>query len=125
MTGFEDLDPGLTEPFHDRLAAVFPSEMAKLLTAFAALPGQDLEKEVTDSIVKDPVLGKDLAPLIKEIIDIWYLGSFYMPVAERAHMPPANIDQYKGQRMFPLIKAPVRAFSTRPYGYWKDKPQGG
>ncbi len=39
-------------------------------------------------------------------------------------MQPLNNDQYKGQRMFTMIKAPVRAFSTLPYGYWKDKPQG-
>jgi hypothetical protein len=127
LTGIEGLDPNLTESFYDRLLAVFPTEMHKLLAAFEKMPGADPEKEVSDGIINDPKLGKELLPLVKETINIWYLGSFYMPNPDRLHMPPTDVDQYTGQQMFPLIKAPVRAYSNlekRQYGYWQYKPQG-
>lgn len=123
LTGFDDLSPVLAEPFFTRLSAVFPQEMAKIIAIFGQLPGVDLEKEMTEKVMNDPA-AKDVLPLVKEIINCWMLGSFYLPTPDRTHMPPTAIAQYEGQKMFPLILAPVRGYSSLPHGFWKDKPAG-
>src|SRR5262245_6513951 len=78
LTGFDDLDAVLARPLHDRLSAVFPAEMSQLLKAFSALETKD-EASVLSQILKNRATSPTVLALLKEIINIWYLGSFFQP----------------------------------------------
>ena len=126
LTGLAGLDPQLFASFYDRLVAVFPIEMPKLLAAFGALAVKD-EADVTNNIIKNSATPKEVIALVKEIVNIWYLGNFFMPGADHTMMPPTTVAQYQGQQMYALIKAPLRAYSNlsaTKHGDWALKPTG-
>ena len=121
LTGENALDAALSKQYFERLAAVYPNELKTILPQFANLPGHDLPTEFKTNILN--IAAPDLIRLIKQIINVWFTASFFMP-DEKTSLPPTTIDQYQGQLMYPIIKAPVRAFSDLDYGYWKNKPSG-
>lgn len=123
LTGENMLDENLSKQYFERLVAVYPNEMQSLLNGFSALPGVDLPNEFKTNILN--TANEFLTHLIKQIINVWYTASFFKPKPDdKTSLPPTTIEQYKGQLMYPLIKAPVRSYSTLEYGYWKNKPEG-
>ena len=120
LTGENVLDANLSKQYFERLTAVYPNEMQTLLQSFSALPGIDLPNEFKNTILNSATA--EVVQLIKQIINVWFTASFSKP--DKTSLPPTTIEQYKGQLMYPLIKAPVRAYSTLQYGYWKNKPDG-
>ena len=120
LTGENVLDANLSKQYFERLTAVYPNEMQTLLQSFSALPGIDLPNEFKNTILNSATA--EVVQLIKQIINVWFTASFSKP--DKTSLPPTTIEQYKGQLMYPLIKAPVRAYSTLQYGYWKNKPEG-
>ena len=121
LTGENLLDKNLSTQYFERLTAVYPNEMQTLLQAFSLLPGIDLPTEFKNTIL-NASNNDAIIQLIKQIINVWFTASFSKP--DKTSLPPTTIEQYKGQLMYPLIKAPVRAYSTLQYGYWKNKPDG-
>lgn len=120
LTGENGLDANLSKQYFERLTAVYPNEMQTLLQSFSTLPGTDLPTEFKNTILNSATA--EVVQLIKQIINVWFTASFSKP--DKTSLPPTTIEQYKGQLMYPLIKAPVRAYSTLEYGYWKNKPEG-
>ena len=121
LTGENVLDANLSKQYFERLAAVYPNELQTLLPQFANLPGHDLPTEFKAIILN--TAAPDVIRLIKQIINVWFTASFFMP-DEKTSLPPTTIEQYQGQLMYPIIKAPVRSYSNLEYGYWKNKPTG-
>ena len=121
LTGENVLDEALSKQYFERLAAVYPNELQTLLPQFARLPGQDVPTEFKTNILNTATA--EVIRLIKQIINVWFTASFFKP-DDKTSLPPTTIEQYKGQLMYPLIKAPVRSYSTLDYGYWKNKPEG-
>jgi Membrane bound FAD containing D-sorbitol dehydrogenase len=121
LTGENALDAALSKQYFERLAAVYPNELQTLLPQFAKLPGHDVPTEFKTIILNAAT--PEVIRLIKQIINVWFTASFFMP-DDKTSMPPTTIEQYKGQLVYPLIKAPVRSYSDLDYGYWKNKPAG-
>ncbi len=123
LTGENALDAALSKQYFERLAAVYSNELQTLLQSFSALPGHDLPNEFKTQILN--MANEQVAHLIKQTVNIWFTASFFKPKPEdKVSLPPTTIEQYKGQLMYPIIKAPVRAYSDLDYGYWKNKPEG-
>ncbi len=119
LTGENALDAALSKQYFERLAAVYPNELKTLLPQFAGLPGHDVPSEFKANILN--TASAEVLQLIKQLINVWFTASFFMP-DNKISLPPTSLEQYQGQLMYPIIKAPVRAFSTLKYGYWKNKP---
>ncbi len=119
LTGENILDAALSKQYFERLAAVYPNELKTILPQFASLPGHDLSSEFKANILN--LATPEVLQLIKQIINVWFTASFFMP-ENKTSLPPTTIEQYKAQLMYPIIKAPVRAYSTLNYGYWRNKP---
>ena len=121
LTGEDVLDENLSKQYFERLTAVYPNEMQTLLNAFASLPGVDLSSEFKTNILN--TAAAEVIQLIKQIINVWFTASFFK-ADNKTSLPPTTVEQYKGQLMYPIIKAPVRSYSELEYGYWKNKPSG-
>jgi hypothetical protein len=119
VTGHDDLDANLVEPYYQRIKAAFAADVDPLLAAFAGLPGVDPVGEVRFSILGGAD-GARYSPVVQAIVNIWFLGQFTK--SDGTVSPPAELSQYKKQLMYPEIGAPVRGYSTLSYGYWVEKP---
>ena len=123
LTGENALDAALSKQYFERLAAVYPNELQTLLQSFSVLPGHDLPNEFKTQILNSA--NEFVLHLIKQIVNVWFTASFFKPKPDdKVSMPPTTVEQYQGQLMYPIIKAPVRAYSDLDYGYWKNKPEG-
>ena len=128
ITGDNDIPKVLKTEYYDRLNAYYETELKGLIVKFkakvAASSAATIEGKFKAEIF-DPATKPELN-LIKQIILIWFTGQFNTP--DGRQLPPETEQQYKLQRMFPIIKAPVRAYSNHDpkaenkYGYWKNKP---
>lgn len=124
--------PGLLKiEYFDRVNAYYESDLTLLIEKFKtkvaiADPGE-LENKFKQEILA--TASKSELNLIKQIILLWYTAQFN--TTDSRVLPAETENQYKLQRMFPLIKAPVRAYANHnpkdpnqkfKYGYWSENP---
>ena len=125
VTGDSGIPKSLATEYLDRINAHFEADLAALLGKFGKIAeSQNLEDDFDSKIFK--VASKTELYLTKQVILLWYTGQFNTP--DGRQMAPETEQQYKLQRMYSLIKAPVRGYSNHDpkainkYGYWKTKP---
>jgi hypothetical protein len=131
ITGDNGIPKSLKEEYFDRLNAFYEADLTKLLEKFKTkvdiAPPEDHESKFKQEIL-DPASKPELN-LIKQIILLWYTAQFN--TTDNRVLPAETENQYKLQRMFPLIKAPVRAYANHnpkdpnqkfKYGYWSETP---
>lgn len=131
ITGDNDIPNSLKIEYFYRLTASYESELVALLEKFQSKVISSKQKE-RESKFKTEIFDKATPTelnLIKQIILLWYTAQFTSPDAEV--LPAETEQQYKLQRMFTLIKAPVKAYANHSpkdpnqkftYGYWSNKP---
>ena len=124
VTGHDDLDPALSASYLQRMQAVYTTEFDALLVAFGDLPGVDPVCEIKRELMQGPH-AVSFTHLIKEIVNVWYTSQFEpKPPATGQPAPvdpPTDVEHYRKALMYVNIKAPVRGFSDKPYGYWSMK----
>lgn len=131
ITGDDDIPHSLNTEYFERINAFHESELAALIEKFQSkvmpIKSEELESKFKTEIF-DKATPTELN-LIKQIILLWYTAQFNS--ADARVLPAETEEQYKLQRMYPLIKAPVKAYANHnpkdpnqkfTYGYWSNKP---
>jgi hypothetical protein len=131
VTGDNGIPHSLKTEYFDRINTFYESELTDLIEKFKSkvLPAkpEELESKFKSEIF-DKATQTELN-LIKQIILLWYTAQFNSPNAQV--LPAETEQQYRLQRMYPLIKAPVKAYANHcpkdlnqkfVYGYWSNNP---
>lgn len=130
ITGDDELPQKLKEQYYNRIYSHYKQDLATIIEKFRfdILQAKPEEYENRFRIaIFDKATPKELN-LIKQIALIWYTAQFY--TAEADILPAESVEQYKLQRMYPLIQAPVKAYANHieesnfefSYGYWSNCP---
>ena len=117
-TGVDNLDPSIANAYEARLREAYAENFDALLSAAAKIPaGPDAEAAL--SALLGP--GSPHLEIARQVIQIWYTSQFTRP--DGSVDPPSSEDQFKSALLWQIIGAVAPAYSDRPYGYWKDKPE--
>lgn len=131
ITGDQGIPHSLNSEYYYRINTFYESELADLIEKFQSKV-LTAKPEEFESKFKTEIFEKATPTelnLIKQIILLWYTAQFNSPDAKV--LPAETEQQYKLQRMYPLIKAPVKAYANHnpkdpnqkfTYGYWSNKP---
>ena len=118
LTGEKKLDKTLASQYLGRLKAQYPVQMQALLNAFGEIAADKYPLfEVKRRIVDD----KTLAPLVQQIIAVWYTSEF---TAADGKTPSAGTQaQFYRGLLWKVIRAHPPTHSTLKYGYWTKPPK--
>ena len=117
-TGVDDLDPSIANAYEVRIREAFPGKLDAFLHDAAKISGHaDAEAALSDLLKQ----GSPHLEVARQIIQIWYTSQFTRP--DGSVDPPGTEDQFKSALLWRVIGAVAPAYSDRPYGYWKDKPE--
>jgi hypothetical protein len=131
ITGDNGIPQSLKAEYFDRVNAYYEPDLTMLLEKFktkvVTAKTEELESKFREEIFDKA--SKSELNLIKQIILLWYTAQFN--TTDGRVLPAETEQQYKLQRMYPLIKAPVRAYANHnpkdenakfTYGYWSQNP---
>ena len=131
ITGDNGIPKSLKEEYFDRINAFYEADLTILLEKFktkvAIATPEELESKFKQEIFD--TASKSELNLIKQIILLWYTAQF--KTTDLRVLPAETETQFKLQRLYPIIKAPVRAYANHnpkdpdqkfKYGYWSENP---
>lgn len=112
------VDPiNIKQTYFDWLTAHAGADFSALLEQYQTLSGQGLPAEqIGERILATPTLG-DLA---RNIMLLWYLGSWYGSAAAGAAVVSANA--YTSGWAWKIAQAHPMGFSQLRFGYWSEIP---
>jgi len=116
LTGETELDRNLAAQYHDRLSAVYPSQLEKLVTAFSSTrDGGDRGSRLKERLDAD----QEAARAARETIAIWFTSQFTLPDGRTS---AGTAEEWKSALLWKVIDAPAPAAAPGEYGYWAEKP---
>ncbi len=119
LTGEEELDSTLANQYLQRLKAQYPTQMQGILDAFAEIASNTFPPAILE--IKQRVLdNRDLQPVAKQIINIWYTAEF---IGADGKPKQGSQAQYYSGLLWKVIKAHAPTHSTEDYGYWQTPPK--
>lgn len=131
LTGDNNIPIILKDVYFNRLNEFYESELADLIKKFklkvSTAKPKELENEFKIEIF-DKATSSELN-LFKQVILLWYTAQFN--TVNTVTLPPETEEQYKLQRIYPLLNAPVKAYANHcpkepnqkfTYGYWGNNP---
>ena len=106
--------------YQRRLTAVFPEKLLELVNAYATLSSTSPKPKLDDVLLgKLRALPAFDSFVALQVVNIWYFSQFKTKKDDAHHLDGGF---YERGAVWPLIKAHPPGFSSKPHGYWSEKP---
>lgn len=83
---------------------------------------KDMQRPITPEGIGALLADRDLGPVCRSIMKLWYLGAWYPPDRPRAASHVVSAQSYIESLVWKVMQAHPAGYSMGTFGHWADDP---